>query len=160
MMAELLYVGTTVTKVTDLIVGAGADLPHKVKIETGTVFVMTGTGMIGIGIGCEIDNHLKETEITAIGTAAERETAKENEIEMIIVADAPLLGIGFKTEAGIVTVNDLEREAVAGIVTVSVNENENEKDPERENKIANVIVIGKNLEKGVEIARESETGYG
>lgn len=163
MTVELLSVGTTVMRVTDLVVGAGVDLPHRVKIETGTgtVFAMTGTGTIGIGIEYETDNNLKETEITVIGAAAERGTAKENGIEMIIVADAPLLEIGVRIEAVIVTVNDLEREAVIGIetVSVSVSENENGKDPERKNKIANVTVIEKNLEKGIEIARESETGY-
>lgn len=162
MMVGLLSVGTTVMRVIGLVVGAGVDLPQKVKIETGTgtgtVFAMTGTGMIGIGIEYEIGNHLKEIEITVIGTVAERGTAKENETEMIIVDDVPLLETGVRTEVVTVTMNDFEREAVAGIETV--NENVNEKDPERRKEIANVTVIEKNLEKRIEIARGSETGCG
>lgn len=166
MMVELLSVGMTVMRVIDLAVGVGVDLPHVAKIGTGIVFAMTGTGMIGIGIGYEIDNHLKENEIIVIGTAAEKGTAKENGIEMSIVADVPprVLETGTRTELVTVTVKDREREAGTGIETViecvsaNVNENENEKGHERRNKIANVTVTEKDPERGIETARETETG--
>jgi len=139
MMAELLSVGMTVMRVIGLAVGVGVDLPHEVRTGTGTgiVFAMTDTGMIEIGIEYEIDNYPKEIEIIVIGTAAEKETAKENGIEMIIVADAPprVLGTGIRTELVTVKVKDLGREAGTVIETVieCVSANVNVREHERRN---------------------------